>query len=226
MVDVLSMFIGFVVGVVAAGFAVELGLKKLFRPPENTKLTRVWSLNEFGQPLVSATRIELVKVPARGRVVTAHEYGGSREGITLRTNQETSGNFVVDAKHNRALIFLDDIRPGALALWTVEEPLIERLRSEFNRLWTRSTDYVEKVKLSAVPQKANFTIETLGTVEDVVPYKENYLMRLRDDGETVGVLTPRKLSLTGSRVSVTGIVKTSSTGYPLIEAIEVRRLAA
>jgi hypothetical protein len=225
MVDVLWTLIGFVTGVIAAAIAVEFGLKKFLSPPENSKLTTVWALNELPAPLVAARTIQGITPPKNARVLSAGGFSGSREGFELRTNRELKGNFAVDANANRALIFLGDLQPGTLALWTVDERLIERLRAEFNRLWGRSVDYVEKVQIADIPKKANLNVQTEGTVADVVPYRGNYLLRLTEHGETVGVLVDRPLSYQGQRVAVTGIVRASSSGYPLIEALEVRQSA-
>ncbi len=225
MVEIVSVLIGFLVGVVAAGFAVELGLRKLLSPPEKSKLTQVWSLNEFPRPLIASTQLAGLDVPKQSRLIVAAKYEGRRDGFELRTSPDCHGNFVVDANAPRALLFLDGIRPGALALWTVDERLIERLRSEFNRLWGRSVDYVERVALADVPTKPNLTVETQGVVQDIVPYRGNYLLRLTDHGDAVGVLVERQLPLNGKRVNVTGVVRSSSSGYPLIEALEVRAAA-
>lgn len=223
MVDVVWALIGFVVGVVAAAIAVEFGLKKFLSPPENSKLTTVWNLNELPAPLVAARTLHGLTPPRNARVLSAGTYEGTRDGFELRTNKEVRGNFAVDANANRALIFLGDMAPGTLALWTVDERLIERLRAEFNRLWGRSLDYVERVTIADIPKKANLSVLTEGTVADVVPYRGNYLLRLTDKGETVGVLVDRPLTMSGQRVAVTGIVRASSSGYPLIEALEVRQ---
>jgi len=225
MVDVLWTLIGFLVGVVAAAIAVEFGLKKFLSPPENSKLTTVWGLNELPNALIAARTINGVSPPKGARLLTAGAYAGAREGFELRTSKELRGNFAVDASAKRALIFLGDMAPGTLALWTVDEHLIERLRAEFNRLWGRSVDYLERVAIADVPKKANLSVLTEGTVADVVPYRGNYLLRLTDRGETVGVLIDKPLQMAGQRVSVAGVVRSSSSGYPLIEAVEVRQAA-
>jgi hypothetical protein len=222
MVDVLWTLIGFVVGVVSAAIAVEFGLKKLFSPPEHSKITQVWSLGELPTAMIAATSLNGVPAPRNSRVLVGGRYEGSRDGFELRTSQELRGNFAVDATAPRALLFLGDIKPGAMAIWTVDERLIDRLRAEFTRLWSRSTDFVERVSVADVPKKANLTILTEGTVADVVPYRGNYLMRLTDHGETVGVLIERQIPVNGKRVTVTGVVRASGSGYPLIEAVEVR----
>lgn len=223
MVETVSVLIGFLIGVVAAAIAVEFGLKKLLSPPDRSKLTQVWSLAEFPNALVAATSIHGVAPSKGARLLTAAKFDGERNGFELRTNAELRGSFAVDAHAPRALLFLGPVEPGALALWTVDEKLIERLRVEFHKLWSRSTDYVERVPIEEVSKKANLTVETHGTVADIVPYRGNFLLRLTDHGETVGVLINRELPLTGRRVSVTGIVRASSSGYPLIDALEVRQ---
>lgn len=225
MVDVVWALIGFFVGVVAAAIAVEFGLKKFLAPPENSKLTTVWSLNELGQPLIAAHALSAVPVPKNARLLTNGAYAAERTGFELRTSSELKGSFAVDANASRALLFLGDVTPGALALWTVDERLIDRLRAEFNRLWGRSTDYVERVLLADIPKKSNLSVVTEGVVADVVPYRGSYLLRLTDQGDTVGVLVDHQVPFQGKRVSVTGIVKTSGSGYPLIEALEVRQAA-
>ena len=225
MVDVISMLLGFLVGVVAAGFAVELGLKKLFAPPEASKLTNVWSLSELPSPLIVATQIRDVTVPKNSRLVTGGSFELARDGFEVRKNAAAHGNFAVDAVQNRALLFLGGIEKNALALWTVDEKLIERLRAEFNRQWTRSTDYVESVKVADIAKKSNLTVSTRGLVQGVVPYKTQFMLRLTDEGETIGVLMDREVPMQGARVEVVGIVRTSTSGFPLVEAIEIKKTA-
>ncbi|HLE47807.1 MAG TPA: hypothetical protein VI818_05870, partial [Candidatus Thermoplasmatota archaeon] len=217
--EVLSTFIGFVVGLIAAGIAVELGLKKLFAPPDQSKLTTIWSLSELQSPEVVATSLSpAVEVPATARIVTAENVPPPVRGVQIRRNAAAKGSFALDAQKPRALLFLGGIEPGSLALWTVDEKLIDRLRSEFNRLWTRSTDYVERAKVAQIADKPNVTIETTGMVQDIIPYKGRFLMRLTEAGEAVGVLVDQDLPVRGHRVTVKGIVRPSSSGYALVEA--------
>lgn len=222
--DVLSTLIGFLIGVVAAGFAVELGLKKLFAAPDQGKLTTIWSLTELQAPEIVATSLHAsIELPRTARVVASADLTASKKGYQLRRNVEAKGCFALDSQRPRALLFLGGIEPGALALWTVDDKLIERLRAEFNRLWTRSTDYVERTKLAELPSKPNATVETTGIVQDVIPYRGRYMLRLTEEGEAVGVLVDRDLPVRGHRVTVKGIVRASTSGYPLVEALEVRQ---
>jgi hypothetical protein len=226
MLDVLSTFVGFLIGIVAAGFAVELGLKKFLSPPPSSKLTTVWSLDELHNPEVAATQLGAgLKVPVTARVVTAASAPPAMKDYQLRRNSEVYGSFALDAKRPRALLFLGDVKPGALALWTVDEALIDRLRADFNRFWTRSTDYVERTPVGDISQKPNVTIETSGTVQDVIPYRGRFMLRLTDQGDAVGVVVDQELPLRGLKVVVKGIVRNSTSGYPLVEALEVKQAA-
>lgn len=221
--DVLSTFIGFVVGVVAAGIAVELGLKKWFSAPDSSKLTTIWSLTELSSPEIVATSLHAgVEVPASARIVCASDIPASRKGLNVRRNGEVKGSFAIDANRARAVLFLGGIEKGSLALWTVDERIIERLRAEFSRLWTRSTDYVERASVADIATRANATVETTGIVQDVIPYKGKYMLRLSDRGDAVGVIVDQDLQVRGQKVTIKGIVRTSSSGYPLLEALEVK----
>lgn len=224
--EVLSTLVGFVVGVVAAGIAVELGLKKWFSAPDSSKLTTIWSLTELQSPEIVATSLHAgVEVPANARIVSAGDVPPSRKGLNVRRNTEARGSFAIDAHRARAVLFLGAIEKGTLALWTVDERIIERLRAEFSRLWTRSTDYVERATVADIASKANVTVETRGIVQDVIPYKGRYMLRLTDHGDAVGVLVDQDLQVRGQKVTVKGIVRTSRSGYPLVEALEVKQEA-
>jgi hypothetical protein len=223
MLDVLSTLIGFLIGIVAAGFAVELGLKKWLAPPQASKLTTVWSLDELKSPEVVATQLGPgLQVPKTARVVTGSSAPPAKKDFQLRRNGDAHGSFALDSQKPRALLFLGEVKPGALALWTVDEVIIQRLRAEFNRLWTRSTDYVERTAVADIAQKPNVTIETSGTVQDIIPYKGRFMMRLIDHGDAVGVVVDQDLAVRGQKVTVKGIVRNSSSGYPLVEALEVK----
>jgi hypothetical protein len=212
---------------VAAGIAVELGLKKLLSPPERGKLTTVWSLSELQHPLIVTEGAQGIIIPKNARVVTAGQLPpDTASGQQVRTNAEVRGSFAVDSSNERALLFLGGMRKGALALWTVDENLIARLRSEFNRVWTRSLDYVENVTVAEVPGRANATVRMTGRVEDVVPYRDGFLLRLHDQGESVGVLVGERMNVAGRRVTVTGIVRPGSSGFTLVEALEVKPVGA
>jgi hypothetical protein len=166
-----------------------------------------------------------LKVPVTARVVTAASAPPAMKDYQLRRNSEVYGSFALDAKRPRALLFLGDVKPGALALWTVDEALIDRLRADFNRFWTRSTDYVERTPVGDISQKPNVTIETSGTVQDVIPYRGRFMLRLTDQGDAVGVVVDQELPLRGLKVVVKGIVRNSTSGYPLVEALEVKQAA-
>ncbi|PKK86131.1 MAG: hypothetical protein CVT48_02395 [Thermoplasmata archaeon HGW-Thermoplasmata-1] len=221
--DVLWFSIGTLVGIVIALVAVEFGLKKVFGKQEHSKLTSVWSLSEISDPLIVAEKLEGVPVPAGAKVVVRDAVDARTfSSAEVRKNPEVRSNFILGK--NRALIFTGQIEPGKMALWTVDDILLRRLNSEFNRLWTKSDGYVEHLKIAELAGKSGLRVKTEGVVLDVIPYRERFLLRLSDHGHTIGVLTDKESDVKGSVVRVTGKLVKSDSGYSLIDSEEIDKI--
>lgn len=223
--DPFSALIGFVVGVIATAFAVELGLKKLFKPVTTTKLTATWRLEEIGAGLVASVDAADTQFPKGSRIVTAGRANpDAYVGREHRQHPGARGNFVVHPDKDRALLFLGPVAPGTMALSTVDPHLCARLRHEHARLWGRADAYIEEVPLSEAAGRHNVRVRTRGQVQSVIQYRDRHLMRLVDGNHVVGVLVDSPLDLAGAIVSVTGQATKGTSGYTLIDAEEVRRI--
>lgn len=221
--DTISIFVGMLVGVIATAVAVELGLKKLFRPPSRTKMTAAWRLEDFEAPVVVAMDATSTVYPKGARVVTAG--GADPRGFRdrdFRRNPNARGNFLIDRSQDKALLFLGPVQDGTLALSTVDSELVGRLRAEHRRLWETGEAYVEEIPLAEVVGRQGVSVRTRGQVVEVVPYRERHLMRVTDAGETIGVLVDASLDLVGQSVVVTGRVSRGQSGYTIVDADEVR----
>lgn len=221
--DTISVLVGFLVGVVVAAIAVELGLKKLFSPPSNTKVTSSWRLDEFEAPLVVALDAASTSYPPGSEVVTA---GGvdpqGFRGRTFRRNPNARANVVIDRARDRALLFMGPVEPGTLALATVDRDLVGRLRGEHRRLWETGSEYVEEMPLGEVVGRHGVSVRTRGRVQEIVPYRERHLMRLTDGKQVLGVLVDAPLDLVQQDVVVTGRLIRGTSGYTVLDADEVR----
>lgn len=221
--DTISILVGFLVGVVTAAIAVELGLKKLFMPPSATKVTGSWRLSEIRSPLVACTDAAKPIFDQGARIVTAGSANPQAfHGRTFRRNTGARANFMVHPNEDRALLFMGPIAPGTLALSTVDGALCDRLRAEHKRLWEQGEAYVEELPLEQVVQRHNVGVRTRGTVQEVVTYRQRHLMRLTDGRHVIGVLVDAPLDLEGKEVVVTGRIQRGTSGYPLLDADEVR----
>lgn len=190
MLDVLSLIIGFVVGIIAVSIAIELGWKKQ-APTKTYKMATRWSLNELHRPKIVAEKLKM-DAPAHADVVVKARTSFSKEA---HENPDVTGNFAVG--NGKALIFAGEIHPGQLAFRTVDDDIVRRLRELFRQY---STEAGEKEEMAA----AGKGITLRGMAKAVVPYKEQYLIRLSTAKGIRGVLINERLDLEGQMIEVEG----------------------
>lgn len=225
--DTISVLIGFLVGVIATAIAVEFGLKKIFRPPAQSKVTASWRIADHKAPLVVSQDASAVLFPPGARVVTAggaHPDGQHRRDF--RRNPNARSNYLVEADRDRATLLLGPLQEGTLALATVDPVLVARLRAEHRRLWETGEPLVEETGLAATVNHVGQLVRTRGRVQDCIPYRERHLLRVSDGNATLGVLVDEALQLAGQTVTIVGRVVRGTTGYPLIDAEEVGVVSA
>lgn len=190
--DLISLIIGFVVGIVAVSIAIELGWKKE-GPVQTCKIARQWQLSEIPQPRIVAERLQM-QPPGNAQVVVQTHTAFSKGA---KQNPEVSGNFVLGS--DRALIFAGDIREGQMAFRTVDDAILRHLRSQFHRYW-ESTEGGEE----GTQMRGQGRLTVRGIVKAVVPYREQYLIRLSTPEGLMGVLINERLELEGKKIEVDG----------------------
>jgi len=210
-VDLISLIIGFVVGIVAVSIAIELGWKKE-APVQTCKIARQWKMSEIPQPRIVAERLQM-QPPGNAQVVvqthTAFSKGAKQHpGVT--------GNFVLGS--DRALIFAGDIREGQMVFRTVDDAILRHLRSQFHSYWEDSQEGEEGTQMRG---KGRLTVR--GVVKAVVPYRDQYLIRLSTSEGLVGVLVNERLELEGSKIEVDG--ETVGEERPFVRAYHIEVLA-
>jgi hypothetical protein len=211
-VDLISLIIGFVIGVVAISMAIELGWRKE-DTQETCKLTDNWSLHELKNPLIVAEKL-MMPFPQDAKVVTATKI--LQEG-DIKQHDGVRGNFAVG--ENRALVFTGEIKKGELALWTIDEAIMKKLRNEFYQLWG-DTDKIPRPAISTrtpgALEKEENLIRVQGRVRATVPFRDGFLLRISTEDRVVGVMVDERLDLKGKIVEVEG--KLTMEDHPLIQA--------
>jgi len=223
-VDLLALVIGFVVGGLAVGIAVEVMGRGRAQERRTTKLTTGWRIRELQDPVLVARDVLEVDVPEGTRIYAS---GVVEPGLfrTCKVQQvpPVRAEFAFDEKQGRALLFLAGVRPGALGLLTVDPEIVSRLGTEARTLMDRAGDYVERLVLSEVPGRNGIVVETQGDVQDVLPFRERFMIRLQDGDAVLGVLVDKDPSgLREQRIQVRGRVDRDRTGYAVIEASDIR----
>ena len=190
--DVISLIVGFVVGIIAVSIAIELSWKKE-EVVETCKIAKRWSISEISNPLIVAEKLKM-DVPRSAKVVVKVETAFSKGA---KVNPDAYGNFILG--NDKALIFSGEIREGQLALRTVDKHILRRLRELFDEFWEGEG---EEAATEKSYRKGTVTVR--GIAKAVVPYRENYLIRLSYEGGVIGILIDEKMDLEGRKIEVEG----------------------
>lgn len=228
MVDVLWLAIGVIGGAVATAIALEAMGRARDRTPTHptVKLTSGWHLRELRTPVIVATDVLDVSVPD-GCIIYASGVVAPEvlERCEVHQVPPVRSEFAFDTDRRRALVFTAGLREDTLALLTVEEGTLARLETEWRTLAGRSSEYVERLRIQEMAGKSGVTVETQGLVQDVVPWKERFMLRLEDDGHIIGVVVDKDPeALREEKVLVKGSLRKDQTGYAVIQADEIRRI--
>ena len=195
--------------------AIELGWKKE-TSTQTCKLTDIWSLHELKNPLIVAENIHIIP-PDNAKVVVANTI--LQKG-NVKKHPGVRGNFALG--ENRALLFTGEIRRGELALWTIDDTIIKKLRNEFYRLWKDSDENSVSASSSRprdTEKEKEDHIRIRGRVRATVPFRDGYLLRISTEDQVMGVMVDERLELTGKIVEVEG--QLTQEDHPLIIATQI-----
>jgi hypothetical protein len=224
--DVLSLVLGLVVGGVAVGMVVEVMGRARTPERQQAKLTGGWRLAELASPTIVARDVVDAEVP-RGATVYASGTVAPEvvASCTVRHVPTVRAEFAIDAGETKAILFTSGVRDGSLALVTVERDLVARLANEARALGDRGDSYVERHRIEDLAGRDGVTVETQGLVQDVMPFRERFMIRLSEGEHVIGVLVDKDAGeLRDERILVRGLLRRDRTGYPVIEASDIRRI--
>ncbi len=229
MLDALWVALGAVVG--AAG---AFGALTWFRrsvpardgPRERFQLTTGWRVSEFQDPVLVVRELQGVAVPQGALVIASGLVDADiQAACEVRQAPEVRAEFVLDRAHRRALLWFGGARVGSMGLITTDETIVARLENEFKGLWDKAEPYVERYKIAQLSGRTGVTVETEGEVQEVIPWRDAWMLRLTDQGHVLGVLLPKDpTALEGRRVRVRGSLEKDRGGYVVLRAEDVREV--
>jgi hypothetical protein len=136
--DVISLILGFIIGVVVVGIAVEFGTKKKQNNSPSSKHTKNWSITELSNPRIVAEYLGDIEIPKNTKIiVNKYKNIQNLKGLDVRKNNEIKGNFIIG--DDRALILAGPLKKDEIGFWTVEKEIVENLNNEFFENWTKSS---------------------------------------------------------------------------------------
>lgn len=232
--DLGSLFVGFVLGVVAAGIAWAMTLSSA-RPNEKAKVTAVWDVRDITEPghqaaIVAERLTEGLNLPAQSKVIVpasaiATVPASILASCEVRMHADVRMNAAIGK--DRALLFSGSVSPKAHAVVTTEPSAVRRLQNDFGRMWSESTPYVERAEIHDLAAKNGRHVDVTGRALDVVEYRGRKMLRLTDSQAQVGVIMPQGdvSQYAGSSIRVVGKMHRDG-GHAYIEADKVMTVGA
>jgi hypothetical protein len=136
--DVLAFIIGLIIGVIAVGLAIELGMRRISKTQPATRPTHKWSIAEIANPRIIAENMGDIELPKNAKiVVNEFQDGALLKGMDVKHHTGIRGNFILG--DDRALILSGPIKQDELGIWTVEKEMLEKLNKYFEDSWEKAT---------------------------------------------------------------------------------------
>jgi len=227
--DLGSLFIGFVLGVVAAGIAWAMTLKTS-RPNEKAKVTAVWDIRDITEPgqraaIIAEHLSDGVHLPAQSKIIVpagaiASVPAAILASCEVRMHPDVRMNAAVGK--DRVLLFSGNVSPKAHAVVTTEPSAVRRLQNDFERMWSEASPYVERAEVSDLASKDGRHVDVTGRAMDIIDYRGRRMLRLTDNKAQVGVITRQDdvAQWAGSTIRVIGKMHRDG-GHAYIEADRV-----
>lgn len=134
MVDVISLVVGFALGVVLVGVALEIGMKRSSRTIPASKHTKKWNISEISNPKIMAEYLSNVDIPKNSKVLfNKVKNKDVLTGVNAKEHSSIKGNFIVG--DDRALILSGPVNKDEIGFWTVEKEIVRQLNEEFDAMW-------------------------------------------------------------------------------------------
>jgi hypothetical protein len=136
--DIISLVIGFIIGVIVLGLAIEIGTKKTSQSPPASKRTKKWSISEISNPRIVAEYLSDVELP-KGSKVIVNQYKNKDmlDGLNVKEHKGIKGNYIIG--DDRVLILAGPVKKDEVGIWTVEKNIVEQLNQEFNQMWAEGS---------------------------------------------------------------------------------------
>ena len=143
--DIIAIIIGFIIGVITVGFAIELGMRKSDKTQPLSRPTHKWSISEISNPRIIAEHMGNMDLPKNAKVVVNQfENEDVFKGTKVKKHSGIRGNFILG--DDRALILAGPIKEDELGIWTVEKAMLDKLNRYFDDSWSKAIKMTQDEK--------------------------------------------------------------------------------
>lgn len=136
--EIVAILIGFIIGVISVGLAIELGMKKTSSKQPASRPTHKWSIDEISNPRIIAENMGDITLPKNAKVIVNQPQDKEKlMGMDVKTHSGIRGNFILG--DDRALILSGPIKDDGLGIWTVEKGMLDKLNRYFEDSWSKGS---------------------------------------------------------------------------------------
>lgn len=136
--EIVAILIGFIIGVISVGLAIELGMKKTSSKQPASRPTHKWSIDEISNPRIIAENMGDITLPKNAKVIVNQPQDKDKlMGMDVKTHSGIRGNFILG--DDRALILSGPIKDDGLGIWTVEKGMLDKLNRYFEDSWSKGS---------------------------------------------------------------------------------------
>jgi len=140
---IIAILIGFAIGVISVGLAIELGMKKTNNKQPASRPTHKWSIDEIANPRIIAETMGDICLPKNAQVVVNQIQDTNKlKGLKAKKHSGIRGNFILG--DDRALILSGPIENNELGVWTVEKEMLNKLNRYFEDSWSKASTIQHK----------------------------------------------------------------------------------
>ena len=136
--DIVALVIGFAIGVIGVGIALEIGFRKSTQTTPASKHTDNWKISEITNPKIMAEYLSDIDLPKDSKVIVNKVKNKEiLAGLDVKEHKGIKGNYIVG--DDRALILSGPIKKGEIGFWTVEKDIVNRLNEDFTDNWMKAS---------------------------------------------------------------------------------------
>ena len=136
--DIVSLVVGFAIGMVVVSIAFEFGTKKTSDKEPASRHTKKWDLSEIANPRIMAEHLGTISIPKNSRVLVNNVHDKSiLKDISAREHSGIKGNYILG--DDRVLILSGPVKNNEMGFWSVEKDIFDKLNKEFEDFWNEAS---------------------------------------------------------------------------------------
>lgn len=135
---ILSLILGFGIGVIVVSIAIEFGIRKPTKQFPTSRRTYDWNIKEISNPKIMAEYLGDIEIPKNAKLlVNRYKDKHNMLGINAKQSSQIMGNYILG--DDRVLILAGPVKKDEMGFWNVDKDIVESLHHEFDAMWNEAS---------------------------------------------------------------------------------------